>query len=378
MSRNILQYMDAIFEVLRDSIDNSYQDRIVETKRHIIADGNEDLISSIVRNAKIYFDSKARFNGLIVNYDSRYFLIIHAIYEECFRKIKSFTELNEIQTENGLEIIQACRMLAIAKQVISVKPSLQSLEIIDAVFGLGDDENTTYLFSDLCKFFEPSVVFEISVSSFPIEYTQDCSRLACIEAPEHGLHFLNTTSSESILEIIVDMALLLSSRGVADSLINAFTSSVAEYAYLQIYQCLEYLFSIDRTLYFSEKYNLDKDNLLDLISNINMFRTNEQQLLSDVISHYATQPVIENFLNTIEEQVNQNAVEQVSEIIYKIRCTIAHLKYNQSKYLEEINWEKHLVALSSLVLSIYSQCDAQLVSLLTNKEAWEKLSLSTQ
>lgn len=370
--------MDAIFEVLRDSIDKSYQDRIVETKRHIIADGNEDLISSIVKNAKIYFDSKARFNGLIVNYDSRYFLAIHARFEECFRKIGSFTELDETQSENGLEIIQACRMLAIAKRVISVKHTLQSLEIIDAVFGFGDGENTAYLFSDLNDFFEPSVVFEIDVSSFPIEYTQDCSRIVCFEAPEHGLQFLNTASSEAILENIVDMALLQSSRGVADSLINAFSSSVAEYAYLQIYQCLEYLFSIDRTLYFGDKYSLDKDKLLDLISNINMFRTNELQLLSDVISRYATQLEIETFLNTIEEQVNQNAVEQVSEIIYRIRCTIAHLKYNQSKYLEEINWEKHLVALTNLVLAIYSQCDAQLVSLLTNKEAWEKISLSTQ
>lgn len=63
----------------------------------------------------------------------------------------------------------------------------------------------------------------------------------------------------------------------------------------------------------------------------------------------------------------------MTNYIYKLRCNIAHLRYNQDDI--SVNWGKCVEALVEIIYSIYKKCDTEIVSICTNKGAWKPIGM---
>ena len=66
----------------------------------------------------------------------------------------------------------------------------------------------------------------------------------------------------------------------------------------------------------------------------------------------------------------------VSNHIYRLRCNIAHLRYDQDDF-SHIDWKKCTEALIEILLSIYQKRDSDVVQVCTSKGAWKNIVMET-
>lgn len=144
---------------------------------------------------------------------------------------------------------------------------------------------------------------------------------------------------------------------------------------LQLYQCIEYLFRLNNCFTLSAVHGIDLSKSIDIVL-AHEFKISESDNLYRVIKENAAQATIDNFLKILPgtPEANSDTYNMVSSYIYRLRCSIAHLRYEQDD-ISNVDWENCITALIEILCSIYQKCDKDIVEVCKSKRSWTEISI---
>ena len=132
-------------------------------------------------------------------------------------------------------------------------------------------------------------------------------------------------------------------------ILNSLQSPLVEYVFLQLYQCIEYLFRLNNCFTLSAVHGIDLSKSIDIVL-AHEFKISESDNLYRVIKENAVQATIDNFLKILPgtPEANSDTYNMVSSYIYRLRCSIAHLRYEQDD-ISNVDWENCITALIEIL-----------------------------
>lgn len=365
MNRNVNETMDGIINTLINFVSEDDKSRIANVKRrHIRATENDEPIVEFVKKVevktyKIYNDSFSLFF-----YSDERYLFFSQQYES------SIYDLGLIPCAD-LTITLGCSMICISMNALKLKNTTTSLDIINMCLGIeaqNDKGDAVIEYDNIKELFDPFCVVQVN-SCFNLTYIEDIYRIYA--------YILSCTDKEYIEGIntkIQELALLESSRSIALSLINFYKSSIDEYSFLQLYQCVEYLFKINNSIIISKKLNIDNKEVIDIISHYDLKKAEKDSLI-DVLKE-SEETYITNFYNIIatEKHDEDNPTKIAAEYIYKLRCNVAHLRYDQNNLSNKYEWNSIFSALLDIIISIYEKLNGTILEICMHKSTWKTIS----
>lgn len=364
MSRNVINTMNKIFDVMIKSVNEEDIYRISKIKRHITADCDEVPVIDFVKYSKIKVTAYNQMMLILFEYRQEKYLLTSNKYEADIQRIG-------FDIENELALIQGAGMIVISEDCLKIRNGISSLDIINDCLGIEEDGKTgiNFQFSDILKFFEEYCLIKIDENRFELQYEEDFNRL-------YGLMINNESNLilSSAVEKLKLTLLLLSSRSVATSVINCLESRSIEYAFLQLYQCLEYLYIINNSISISTSHKITQEIAIDIVLQYKLKSTEEENLYK-VLKDNTPEEALELFFNGIVIDPNGDKYKTVAAYIYKIRCNIAHLRYNQENILSIVQWEKLIDSICEIIYSTYQRMDKQIINICINKNTLTDLDL---
>lgn len=362
MSRHVVKTMNAIFDALKESVFDDHRYLVADVTRHIHAAGDESSVCEFVKNAKFQIYQFGDDVVFMLMHNQQYYLLLLEDHTQAMIHLG-------LERMSNIEVVQGSGMLAQASGKWPVKKSISSLDIIDRCLGI-DDPDSVFEYSDICDLFNSYGVWEIDNSRFELVFKEDIDRLI-----SYILAYEDKTSSAQSKASTQALMLLKSSRSVAASVVNSYRSSLPEYTFLQWYQCIEYLFRINNSISISSLHNVPIDTAIDIVTDHEL-KISEEENLYQVLKSHASDTAIDYFLNrtalTLEE--TSDKVRCVAKYIYRHRCSIAHLRYNQDTSFKNSDWKGITEALVEVVYSLYIACDDSINTICTNKHVWTPLS----
>lgn len=361
MSRNVKKTMDDIFKVLESYVADEDKCRIELRNCNIKANVDDEMpVVDFVKKCKIFIRHNSIYFFNAFKYDDSIYLMAPKKTEQVFLNLGLDIVDDEV-------IIQGTAMIAIAKKALPMSKEINSLDIINRCLGQNIEE---IYFSDILELFEPYTIVCVKNDRFSIQYEEDIERI-------YDLMYLNYSEiDDNTKNNIENLLLLNSSRGIAVSINNALKSEHWEYLYLQLYQCLEYLFIIRTAISLKSKYNIDDKIAIDIASSGQLRTTENDNLIS--VLQLTPESSIENFYSFIPgdsfvSKSDENKKQTVSNYIYRIRCNIAHLRFNQEILeIEELKTEI-IRYLSEIILNTYQNNDLDIVNICHSKSPWKEI-----
>ena len=367
MGRNIVNEMDTIFKILEDSISDDYIHLVLNLRRHIKAQGDETPVCDFVSKAKIKTISCATERICLFEYKEQRYLLVEDKHSESLKEIG-------FEFESDISITQGAAMLAISHKQLALRDEINSLLLIERCFGvppiIESSKDIEFDFSEIADFFVPYCVIKLDDTRFSLAFEEDFSRLVCYLQIGQA-SFMDEATKDRIKNLL----LLHSSRSIAASLINSMQNPLAEYAFLQLYQCIEYLFKLNNCFIISANHELDLETAIDIVLS-HEFKISEMENLYQVLRNNASETSIDSMISIIPTfpDDTSDVFKKASLHIYKLRCNIAHLRYNQD-VLPDINWESNIKALIEIIFSIYQKRDADIVEICLSKNSWKTISI---
>lgn len=364
MSRNVNETMNRIFNVLKKYVNEADIYRIAQTTRHITADGDETPVIDFVKNSRIKIMPYNQMTIIAFDYKNQKYMLIKDKYVLLIQSIGL-----DIVMDSA--IIQGAGMVAISENCLDLNSGITSLTIINNCLGLedeNDEKNINFQFSQISQLFEPYCLIRVDEDRFQLQYEEDFNRF-------YG--YIITSENDQIPSNAVNKLsstlLLLSSRSIAASIVNCIESRLIEYSFLQLYQCLEYLYIINSSISIALSYSISQETAIDIVTSYKLKTTEEEnlyQVLKSNTPEGAIEPLYDEISSTIDE--NPDKYKVVAAYIYKIRCNIAHLRYNQDNILLKIEWEKTIDSMAEIIYSTYHKMDNNIKGICINKETWKK------
>ena len=367
MSQNVINIIEGIFKKLINEVEEDDKDRIVSTKRYIIIDKSlvKDAFDVVAKASTRVIKTNDLVNIFTVSYQEERYVVLPEKYSQILEVI----DLNEVDNDS---IQQGIGILAMSSDCVSIKDGISSLEIINQCLELlpeNEDGHVDFTYNQIIDLFESFIVAKIENSNFKVNYMEDFLRMYGIMLTIFPNNLLTDNTYEKLRELLF----LESSRSIASSIINVMQSGMNEHKFLQLYQCIEYLFIIYNAIEISSKYSIDNSTAVEMIINEG-FRVTEISNVVSIIGKCASESSIINFYDVIiQGEECDNKSERVSSYIYKIRCNVAHLRYKQEKLLESLYWKDLLEYATNMVLSIYQKMDNKISKLCTETYSWTSI-----
>lgn len=357
MSRNVITAMNKIIAGLKMCIEEEDKHRILLDKFDIKANVDDDApVEAFVAKSEIY-----------IKYTDNLFLCGFKFNDSVYILVPNSTENFFINM--GLEKIDdaiindGAGMLAIACNVLPLRDGVKSLDIINACLGEKEKE---ILFSEIQNLYEEYSIIKVPSDRFKLEYDEDFERI-------HSLMILDKFNcSETFKSAIEKLLLAESSRSIALAIYNALISVTWEYSYLQLYQCLEYLFIIKNGLSLADDYDLTKSTAVDIAASGKLKSTELENLVS-VISSTSEMYIDDFYSNIINDGDVDNKKQSVAKYIYKIRCNIAHLRFNQD--VLDIDGIKNeiLQRMAEIIFNTYENNKSEIIEICNDKKLWKEI-----
>lgn len=292
-------------------------------------------------------------------------IVVLSEYEDLFNAL-SFTP---VIPDDNIELYQGGGMLAIARRFLTLKSGIGSMEVIDKCLGFDEEVCNCFDFEEISDLFEAYSVFKIDSHIFPLIYAEDINRLEAIIMTA-GRECNGTVLQKNLKKFL----LLESSRSLAESVINGLKSNQWEYTYLQLYQCMEYLFAVNNAIELKNKYCIpDISPAIDIASDSILKKTEKDSLIG-ILSQHTPPSTLDIFCKATFNYEDSNKIEKAAEYIYKIRCNLAHLRFKQDALPLKCDKSVMLEELSSLIADTYERLDTQIVSICESKSAWTRLN----
>lgn len=381
MSRNVKNVERSVFEKLRNFIcEDENLSRIVAVKRQIFLTEEEyDFVAGVK-----YINIDLPDNIEVMQYCDEWYI--------CCSGSKIINEEVDLIEPADEAYKKAAGLFLMGAGKIDLAQNLHEIDVIDNVLGVVNDEDNTKEVIFQCEtiqsLFAPYKLYK--VNGYNIKYSEDIIRLIGI-LKILTLEYLTDVTKEAINRIL----LLESSRSVAPLLMNICNSKDNKMVYLQLYRALEYLFIIHKAMELGEKYKIDRNSMVSMISDENILRQSEEKHVIDLVANYATDltkdPYIEYLVenqimednriradqsdeDVFREDTREKIDEKLAKYIYRVRCQIAHFKYKQEVIKDEKTLSIHNGWLANLVLSMYEKLDDVIVEINEYFSIWSDFS----
>lgn len=276
-------------------------------------------------------------------------------------------------------VIQGSKILAINKDCVSIKREIESIQLINKCMGIEPDKHDNivhFTYDEIESLFDNIIVGKVSNDDNQIQYEEDIYRLLAFE----NLKVENLLITETTKQELKQLLAMKSSRSIANSIINVTLNKRNVYLYLELYQCLEYLFIVNKALKISSDYKLNEETAVKIVicENIKM---GEIVSLHNLLQENCDKEVLKNFYNYIrnynltlsEADGEGQFIQKVSDFIYKLRCNIAHFKYKQDEDICKVDFIWLIENMSKIILNIYETMDDNIVNLCETTEIWKIL-----
>lgn len=367
MNRNILNTMNSIFETLKTFVSDDDAYRIVNIDRHIKAQGDEAPVCDFVKRAKIKSFRCSTESICLFEYNEQRYLLVSDEHGPLLSEIG-------FEIESDIAILQGAGMLAISNRQLPLRDNTNSLLIIEHCLGIQSDvpgeTSIEFDFSTIANLFIPYCIVKLDDSRFPLVFEEDLNRLVCYLLAEQSPGLDASAKSR-----IKSLSLMLSSRTISASILNGIQSPLVEYTFLQFYQCIEYLFKLNNCFSISEGHNLPLVKSIEIVL-AHELKITEAENLYQVLKNNASEASIDSVISIIPQPIEEHSdkVKVASNYIYRLRCSIAHLRYDQDD-TSNVNWIRCTEALIEVIFSVYQKRDSDIIQICTNKNSWKPISM---
>ena len=367
MSNNMISVIENIFNDLKSHMNVELSNRDFGTKIIVPNEQFKDKLIDILKNAKIRIVKLSSTMGCIsILYDDEYYFL--------YPKDIDFNGLGELI--NDEYYIEGFGLFAISNSFL-LSYENKSYEIYNEIFA---SENSDFYFEDIKKFYHPySIIKDVSHGN-DFKYIQDIYRMLAIISLQNS-DLIPLKFEEKFYLNLNNLLLLESSRSIANCVARCIESTLYEHCFLEMYRCIEFLFTIQISLKVQEKHHLPFDDVINLVTEREIIKREPDTLLS-IFREIEELPIKEmyNFLlksNYIDKQKmdkdgkeNVDVYSVVSIYVYNIRCRIAHYSYKHSSISSEFNWGEFLIYLSNIILHIYIKMNNIIVELCEKNNDW--------
>lgn len=367
MSRSMIAANQYIFQALAEFVEDQNIERPIfaDAKRCIETDDREKewLKKLTIQNTEIilptFITASFEFE------EQKYFVTIGSITQ-----LLTETEIIQEEELNGGMITAL-----IFELEIPVKQSAKALEIVEEIFYEPDENITKYHYSQVSKFFEPIFVYRVQDECPFIEGINDTSTVNIVRLS--GFYILKNRQIISLrfekeTIFIFERLFLEGAKNIPfDNLVFSLVSVYWRYSFLDVYKCIERLFSISFLEDLHHDLGIDSSlSLLQFSAKIEKYigwRAEESKAINKLINNSPRNAI--NLLQEVKRFIDSKQADTLpsepGEVIYKIRNSIVHLRpATDLKIINNIIDNKHwnkLIRASLLIIEYwYHKYDDQL------------------
>lgn len=367
MSRSMKKANQYIFKVLAEFLEEQNIERPIfaDAKRCIETDDREKewLQKLTVQNTQIILPT---FTTASFEFEeNKYFVTIGSMSQ-------LLTEPEIIQEE---ELNGGMITALIFELQIPVKQSARALEIVDEIFYEPDEEITKYRYDKVSQFFEPIFVYRVQdecpfIESINNTSTVNIVRLSGFYLTKHRQIISLRFEKETIF--IFERLFLEGANNIPfDNLVFSLVSVYWRYSFLDVYRCIERLFSLSFLEELHQDLGIDNSlSLLQFSAKIEKYigwRAEESKAINKLIdnSPQGAIDIVQEVKRFIDSQQADTLPSNPGEVIYKIRNFIVHCRpATDLKIINNIMDNKHwnkLIRASLLIIEYwYHKYDDQL------------------
>ncbi len=360
-----------------------------------IKDEDEEIILPTFRTAWFEFKHENQPNESQV---IKYFVTIGATTQ-----LSTQPEIIQVEELNGGMITAL-----IFELKIPVKQSADPLQIINQIFYTPEAKTTKYElyeYSVVSRFFETIFVYKIQDDCSFIESDSDINDKTTVNLLKLSGFYITKTPQIRSLQFeedtifVFEKLFLEGAKNIPyDNLVFSLVSVYWRYSFLDVYRCIERLFSISFLEDFHKKLGI-KDSLLNFSSQIEddiSWKPKENEAINKLIANSPKDSLkdaiellqdVKNFIEGKKSQVNKlpmkflfwvlldinrlidilflweyrNTESKLGEVIYKIRNSIVHFRpATEQISMDDKHWNK-LIRASLLIIEYwYHKYDEEL------------------
>lgn len=363
MSRTVRDQEKKVFDTLQNYIPQETVGRINNVKRSLFF---SQLTYAVIERANLYYSNTIfEYRIALIRYENNNYICIH---EDLFKRgVLSF----EYEVDNK-ELLYGIGVLLFNEGILKPKSQFKGFPIYDIFFGHIEDKE--YKCGDIFEVVEDFLVFEITEEDFIVKYSEDLDRIL------YMLCFSSLLKESELSFNMFELLELESSRCILSMIENILQTQNEDLIFLQLYRCIEYLFIIHKALAYSDKYELQLENVLKML-NTEKIRFPENSNIQAIVSEYCSDVIVNEYYTYImrslmlQESDKVTLKDKVANYIYETRCKIAHFKYGQEKIKDKETLGESNIILSKVVKNIYQQLDDKLVEINEKMEVWHKIIL---
>ncbi len=238
-------------------------------------------------------------------------------------------------------------------------------EIVNEIFYEPQADLTRYKFSQVFKFFEPIIVYQLDDSSpfksqYESQYETNLIKLfGTYIIKNHqitSLDFSNQTINK------FEQIFFAGAENIPyENLTLSLLSTSWQYSFLDVYRCIERIFFIPKLKELHQNLNI-QDTLIKFSADIEQYlgwRPKEDEAINKLIDN-SPQDII-RILEEVKLHVNGTSDGKCGELIYKIRNSIVHFRpANQQITLDDKHWDKLIRASLLVIEHWYNEYNDQL------------------
>lgn len=234
------------------------------------------------------------------------------------------------------------------------------LEIADKILYSSDNEVIKYNSSLIIDFFEPFSVYRIQEDYPFIENDIDLIRLSGFYALKNS-QLITLNFSRKTLDKFEQMFFESSKNIPYENLLFSLFSVSWKYSFLDIYRCIERLFSLSFLEDFHKNLQI-ADSLLKFSADVETYigwKPKENEAVNKIID--GSPEEAHRLLQEIKKSIDGTGEGKCGELVYKIRNSIVHFRpATQCINLDDENWDRLIRASLYIVEHWYNQYDEQL------------------
>ncbi|MDU0812519.1 hypothetical protein [Bacillus siamensis] len=412
MARNIIDTIKKIFKNLESQISDEDKLRISPAKKRSISPPLPKYIDSnmkVLKNCKVSYKLLLNDNTSIfgLTFDNKTYVLIQG--ESLLEN--GFSPGFLVKSSDASSFADGFKLFSISEELVTLNPDSDlSLNLIDRLFGLVPDEqlNIEYNINDILAFYSEFEVWEIDNEIFDIKNENDLYRIYILwrisnEKELADSHKFPLKLQYTTLEQFVKLTQNSNSKHVAKVLYRAISSTSWEHCYLELYRCIENLYTVYHIDYLQDRLKTDTNNIASSLEdigfksregkdvirifrklNINQYllkrlkeevfdnKTSEKIIISQDTLKSLKKLVLENKMSKSEDDIsllfgklekefnessNENLsgiTEKMAEKLYEIRCNIAHLKYKHNHVnFNDKQWNEIIFSILSIIEELY-------------------------
>ena len=330
MSRNMIEANESIFKVLADFVESKIDVPISKKNKRCIKTNpqekkwlqelnitNKQLILPNFQTASFEFDS------------NKYFVAFGLPNQEISEEVLQSVELNA-------GIVTAL----LSELKISLNQKASPYDIANEIFYESKDKIIEYDFSVIANFYEPFSVYQIQKNSPFISqddinflrlsgfYTLKTSQLV-------ALNFYRETRDQ------FEKIFFEGSTNIPyENLLLSLVSVSGKHSFLEIYRCIERLFSISFLENFHQKFRIP-DSLRNFSSELESYigwKPKENEAINKLIDDSPEEA--SELLREIKKIIDGTEEGKCGDLIYKIRNSIVHFRpATQPIQLDDKHWD---------------------------------------